>query len=163
MIVNNTIDNFAMCIECLLLISNPKKTSLHNSIECIIHQTTIYKEKKNRWHSYTHAQNIGLHGRQKQKKTLLLNPIIIWYNFFLQMLQTYTATSKERGYRTRKKNRQRKMTHANDSVLTELCLRGANSYAFFPYIFLLHYFFSFSFYLFSPPFFISNEIVILCT
>jgi len=36
------------------------------------------------------------------------------------MLQTFTATSKERGYKTKKKS-QRKMTHANDNdrVLTE--------------------------------------------
>lgn len=132
-----------MCIECLLLISNRKKTSLHNSIECIIHQTTIYKEKKNRWHSYTHAQNIGLHGRQKQKKTLLLNPIIIWYNFFLQMLQTYTATSKERGYRTRKKNRQRKMTHANDSVLTEFVFARREFVRIFSLYFFVTLFFFF--------------------
>jgi hypothetical protein len=85
----------------------------------------------------THAQNIGLHGRHETKeKTLLLNPIIIWYNFFLQMLQTYTATSKERGYKTRKKNRQRKMTHANDSVLTEFVFARRE----FVRIFSLHFF-----------------------
>ena len=129
MIVHNTIDNFARCIECLL-ISNPKKTSLHNSIECIIHQTNFYKEK-NRWHSkITYAQNIGLHGRHETKeKTLLLNPIIIWYNFFfLQMLQTYTATSKERGYKTKKKSQKKNDTRERQrQCFNRVCVCAARN------------------------------------